>query len=188
MLGRSGPEVPKGNNNMKTENNNEQIARALYGSGWLDLPEFARVAAADFVPELLYLNASSVLNGYAMDRAHEVADGAVPVYDYDRYAVLSDVLAVRAIEDALLDFGADAVKDADGHVTLAAFVGVGIYGVVTAVLSRLVYAVEYEENFGAFGLDADAAEVAAQLLPEWAGTVEELVEAAPRLVAEAVAR
>ena len=95
---------------------------------------------------------------------------------------------VRAIEDALLDFGADALKDADGHVTLAAFVVVGIYGVVTAVLSRLVYAVEYEENFGAFGLDDDAAEIAARLMPEWSGTVEELVEAAPRLVAEGVAR
>ena len=52
----------------------------------------------------------------------------------------------------------------------------------------LVGAVENGDCWDAFGLDDDAAEIAARLMPEWSGTVEELVEAAPRLVAEGVAR
>jgi hypothetical protein len=166
---------------MKEKENNINTAQALYGAGWHQLPDFVKEAAADFVPVLLELNATSVLNGYAMDLVHELADGAVPVYDYDRYAVLADIDAVRAIEAALLEFGADAVKDADGHVSLSAFIGVGIYGAVTATLSQLVFAVAFSECWDAFGLDADAAEIAARLLPEWSGTVAELVAAAASL-------
>jgi hypothetical protein len=158
-----------------------QAARGLYGPGWLDLPEFARVAGADFIDFLLAADAGDIVSGVIAERMHEFADGAVPIYDYDRYAVLADIDAVRAIEHALLDFGDDAAKDADGHVSLAAFIGVGMYGAVSGVCSRLVYAIEYGECWGAFGLDADAAEVAAALLPEWSGTVAELVAAAASL-------
>lgn len=166
---------------MTTEMERVEIARALYGSGWLDLPEFAREAGADFIDCLLAADAGDIVSGVVADRMHEFADGAVPIYDYQRYEVLADIAAVRAIECALLDFGADAVKDADGHVSLSAFIGVGMYGSVSGVCSRLVYAVEYSECWGAFGLDAGAAEIAARLLPEWSGTVAELVAAAASL-------
>ena len=160
---------------------NMNTARALYGDGWRDLPEFARVAGADFIDVLLAADAGDIVSGVIADRMHEFADGAVPIYDYQRYEVLADIDAVRAIEYALLDFGADAVKDADGHVSLSAFIGVGMYGAVSGVCSRLVYAIEYSECWGAFGLDDNAAEIAAGLLPEWSGTVAELVAAAASL-------
>lgn len=166
---------------METEKNNENTARALYGSGWRDLSEFAREAGADFISYLLNMDAADIVSGVAEDFVHEFADGAVPVYDYQRYAVLADIAAVRAIEYALDDYGADAVKDADGAVSFAHLIGVGMYGAIAGVCSRLLGVVADGECWGAFGLDADAAEVAARLLPEWSGTVAELVEAAVSL-------
>jgi hypothetical protein len=42
------------------------------------------------------------------------------------------------------------------------------------------------DGFAVFGLDDDAAEVAAALLSDWSGTLGELVEAAPRLAVDGV--
>jgi hypothetical protein len=167
-----------------------KTAQALYGLGWHQLPEFVKEAAADFVADLLDMDARDVVSGDALDRVHECADSAVPVYDYHRYEVLADPRAVRAIEAAVEEFGADAMKDADGRVSFAALVGVGMYGAISGALSHMLYDLNANDGaagFEALGLDADAAEVAAALLPEWSGTVRELVEAAPRLAADTLA-
>jgi hypothetical protein len=161
-------------------------ARALYGDGWHDLPRFVQEAAADFVADLLDLDARQVLNGDGFDRIHECADAAVPAYDYQRYELLTDPRTVRAIEHGLDEFGADAVKDTEGRISLSQLVGVGIYGAISNAFGHMLFVLG--ASFEAFGLDADAAEVASALLPEWSGTVRELVEAAPRLAAEGVTR
>ena len=167
---------------MTTEIERVEIAQDLYGSGWLDLPEFAREAGADFISYLLNMDAADIVSDAAADFVHEFADGAVPVYNYQLYAVLADPAAVRAVEYALDDYGADAVKDADGVVSFARLIGVGMYGAIAGVCSLLVAAVECGHIcWGAFGLDDDAAEIAARLLPEWSGTIAELVEAAVSL-------
>jgi hypothetical protein len=166
-------------------------ARALYGDGWHDLPRFVQDAAADFVADLLDLDAldiSETLRGCGSDRVHECADAAVPVYDWQRYALVADPRTCDAIEEALDEFGADAMRDADGRVSLSTLIGVGVYGAISNALSVLLAAVETADGFEALGLDADAAEVAVALLPEWSGTIRELVEAAPRLASEGVAR
>ena len=175
---------------METEKNNENTARALYGAGWRDLPEFARVAAADFVPTLLDMNATSVLNGNAMDIAHEVADDAVPFYNSELLSLLADDDAAAALfeaADAIGGLGADytgglgTADTACNHVTR--IVAVGVYGVVRNTLGVLVAAIECGDIcWTALGLDDNAAEIAARLMPEWAGTVGELVEAAPMLL------
>lgn len=166
-------------------NNNEQLARDLYGSGWLDLPEFARVAAVDFVPELLAADAGELVSGDLLDRVHELADWAVPTYDIDLLALLADPATADAIFAAADELGG---LDAAGlsRDTVKRFVSLGVYGVVSNTLGVLVAAVEGGDAWDAFGLDADAAEIAARLLPEWSGTVEALVGAARHLAAEGV--
>lgn len=154
-------------------------ARDLYGPGWHDLPRFVQEAAADFVADLLEMDARQVLNGDGFDRIHECADAAVPVYTWQRFEVLKDAEACDAIERALDDYGHDAIRDGDGRANLSALVGVGIYGAISNAMGHMLFVLG--ASFEAFGLDADAAEVAAALLPEWSGTVRELVEAAPRL-------
>tara|TARA_R110000868_G_scaffold365277_1_gene628159 strand:- start:144 stop:647 length:504 start_codon:yes stop_codon:yes gene_type:complete len=160
---------------------NMNTARALYGAGWLELPEFARVAAADFVPVLLDMNATSVLNGNAMDIAHEVADDAVPFYNSELLFLLADYDAADAILEAADSMGGlSAAGSARDHVTR--IVAVGVYGVVSNTLGVLVAAIECGHIcWTALGLDDNAAEVAAGLMPEWAGTVGELVAAAASL-------
>jgi len=170
--------------------NTTKTAQALYGSGWHQLPDFVKEAAADFVADLLDMDAGDVVSGEALDRVHECADSAVPVYDYQRYDVLRDTKACSAIEAAVEEFGADAMKDADGRVSFATLVGVGMYGAISGAMSHMLYALDANNGAAGFetlGLDADAAEVAAALLPEWSGTVRELVEAAPRLAADTLA-
>lgn len=163
-----------------------EIAQALYGAGWFNAPEFVRDAAPDFVEYLLAADAGDIVSGNADDRVGEFADGAVPIYDYHRYAVLADPASVRAIEDALDDYGADAVRDNNGAINFAHLVGVGMYGAIASTCSHMLRMLQRGDCWQAFGLDPDAAEVAAALLPEWSGTVAELLEAAPRLAAEAV--
>lgn len=177
---------------METVMNTRTAAQALCGDRWHDLPQFVQVAAADFVAELLDLDAADVVSGDALDRAIECADSCVPVYDYDRYAVLSDVAAVVAIEEAAEELSADSMKDEDGRVSFSYLIGVGMHWAIYSALSCMLYNLDANNGaegvavaFEALGLDEEAAEVAAALLPEWAGTVRELVGAAPRL---AVAR
>lgn len=163
-----------------------EIAQALYGAGWFNAPEFVRDAAPDFVDYLLAANAGDIVSGNAEDLVSEFADGAVPVYDYHRYAVLADPVAVRSIEAALDDYGADAVRDNNGAINFAHLVGVGMYGAIDSTCAHMLRMLQGGDRWHAFGLDAAAAEVAAALLPEWSGTVAELLEAAPRLAAEEV--
>lgn len=170
---------------MHTDTLNDTIAGALYGSGWLDLPDFAQAAAADFVDELLELNVSSILNGYALDRASECADAGVPVYRSELLALLADPSTADAILHAADDLGGlDSCGLAGDTVTR--LVSLGVYGVLSDVFGAMIYAFESDAVWAVLGLDDDAAEVAAGLFPEWSGTVAELLESAPRLVSEGV--
>jgi hypothetical protein len=167
--------------------NTTETARNLYGLGWNSLPEFVKESAADFIADLLDITGTDIDNDNVADRVHECADRAVPVYDYQRYALLNDTKLVNAIEDALNDYGTDAAT-VDGQVSFSAMIGLGIYGAVSNALHRIVYAFDANNGtagiraaFAAFGMDDDAADVAAALLPEWAGTIRELIESAPKL-------
>jgi hypothetical protein len=173
--------------------NARDVARALLGAANFDtVGDFWQDAAADFVADLLDLAAHELASGDASDRAHECADALVPVYDYQRYELLSDLRTVRAIEDGFDEFGADAFRDRDGRPNFAHLVGVGIYGALRQDFETMLRRFDRPEDrpaaFEALGLDADEAELASALLPEWSGTVRELVEAAPRLVDEWVGR
>jgi len=163
-----------------------KIAEALYGSGWGDLHDWLRDDAAGFVPELLDLNAADVINGFAFDRASECADAAVPIYRADLLGLLADVSisddVLRAVDDL---GGLGEIRDCDRLVERVA--SLGYYGLVSNVFAAMLDAIETAEGFAALGLDADAAEVAVALLPEWSGTVGELVEAAPHLAADTLA-
>lgn len=161
-----------------------EIARELYGAEWFNAPEFVRDAAEDFVEYLLAADVSDLVSGNAEDRVHEFADGAVPVYNYHRYAVLTDPAAVRAIEANLDEYGADAVRDNDGAINFSHLVGVGMYGAIASKCSHMLRTLQRGDCWQAFNLNDDAAEVAAILLPEWSGTLAEMLAEALRLDAE----
>lgn len=164
--------------------NNEEMAGRLFGAGWHDLPEFVRDAAANFVPELLDTDGDAFRSDAVRDRAHECADAAVPVYRSELLALLADPSTANAIFWAADELGGlDAAGLAGDTVTQ--FVSLGCYGLLSNALGMLLSAVDCGDCWEVFGLDADAAEVAAALWSEWSGTVAELVAAAPRL---AVAR
>jgi hypothetical protein len=165
-------------------------ARALYGHGWHDLPEFVKEAAAGFVADLLDLDAldiSETLRGCGSDRVSECADAAVPIYRSELLALLADVGTADTILAAADGLGG-VQAEPFCRDTLSRLVALGCYGVLSDAFATMLAAVETADGFEAFGLDADAAEVAAALLPEWSGTVRELVEAAPRLATEGVTR
>lgn len=164
--------------------NNMERAQALYGTGWHCLPELAREVAADFVPELLNLEGGPNWDDQLGDRAHECADAGVPIYRSDLLALLADADTADRILQASEDLGGVERKRGEDYVT--ALVSLGVYGMLSEVLHRVGYGLSRPEGWCAFGLDYDAADVAATLLPEWSGTVAELLEAAPRLAAEAV--
>jgi hypothetical protein len=170
-------------------NDTMTTAAGLYGSGWRDLPGFARDAAADFVADLLDLTGVAVHDGETSDRVHECADAAVPIWRSELLALLADVDAADAILRAAEDLGGTTTLGAGADV-VTGLVQVGVYGVLSDVFGLMVWGLERDggvDGFRALGLDRDAAEVAAALLPEWSGTVRELLAAAPRLAADGVA-
>lgn len=164
--------------------NNTERAQALYGLGWTHLPELAREVAADFVPELLMLEGGPNWDDCAYDRARECADAGVPIYRSDLLALLADADTADRILQAADDLG--GVDNKRGGDYLTALVSLGVYGMLSEVLNFMVRKLDYAEGWLGLGLDADAADVAATLLPEWSGTVAELLAAAPRLAVEGV--
>lgn len=166
-------------------NNNTERAQALYGTGWRCLPELAREVAADFVPELLNLEGGPNWDDQLGDRAHECADAGVPIYRSDLLALLADADTADRILQAADDLGGVEKKRGDDYVT--ALVSLGVYGMLSEVLLQVGYGLSRPEGWVGLGLDDyDTADLAATLLPEWSGTVAELLEAAPRLAAEGV--
>lgn len=162
--------------------NNENTARALYGRGWYDLPAFAQEAAIDFVEDLGGFLCSAIVSGDAEDYAHENADAAVPVYRSELLALLADPATADAIFQAADELGGLSL-DREAGDAVTRIVSVGVYGVLRDVFGSILNALEYDgaTPWAAFGLDETAAEVAETLFPEWAGTVDDLIEAAPQL-------
>jgi hypothetical protein len=163
----------------------DEMARDLFGSGWWDLPDAARVAAVDFADEMLGLTVSEFVYD-AAGAAFEAADRMVPIWDHERLALLTDVRACRAIEDALHEFGSlDGMTGSE--FSFATLAGSGWCLVLVDVFARMLDTLTAgPDGFAVFGLDDDAAEVAAALLSDWSGTLGELVEAAPRLAVDGV--
>lgn len=158
------------------------VARDLYGDGWHGLPAFVRDAAGEFVTDLVYAPADA-----RDDLAHESADSAVPVYRSELLALLADPCTADAVLRAAEDLGGlQTLGDSRGGDMVTGLVSLGVYGVLSETFAVLADALQRPAGWSAFGLEDDAAEVAAALLPEWSGTVRELLDAAPALAAEAV--
>lgn len=151
-------------------------AQGLYGPGWLNLPQFVRDAVEDVLPRLLALSAAAAieegsgsgwrLNDYAYEWLPLCASDVLDLLDGVSLDDLGGLACLPATDyegDALLELVVSALASVFGQL-----------------LYRLTCCAEVE-SWQALGLDVAASEVAARLLPEWSGTVAELLEAAPRI-------
>jgi hypothetical protein len=173
---------------MKTEimtNTAEKLAAwntaaALYGDYWHNLPDSVATVLRDWLRcDLLGLPAARLLD--PDECAFEFADGAAPIYYDEQLALLADT-ATREWLEQYSDGDREDKLHGESVYAFACRVAVSAWVCgVAAELALMLDELTTSDGFEALGLDADAAEVAAALLPEWAGTVGELVEAAPRL-------
>lgn len=168
-------------------NNNTERARALYGSGWLDLPMLAQQEAADFVSDLLNLDAGSIVSGEAYDVCWQAADTACPIYYHEQLGLLtSEEVWGWVMDTSEGNFETPQEGEDLYHYTCRA-AAVQYVQALSALFGAMVDGLSRPEGWVGLGLDDyDTADLAATLLPEWSGTVAELLEAAPRLAAEAV--
>lgn len=174
LTAREGKEIT----DMTTEMERVEIAQGLYGQDFDGLPELVQAAAADFAGDLLDMDTRRVLD---MDGAAESSDCSVPTYYHEQFYLLADTdLWAWVMDTSEGNFetpqeGEDlyhyACRAATIQYAQALF---GLFGV-------MVSAIEGGNCWGAFGLDDEAAEVAASLLPDWSGTLSELVAAAASL-------
>ena len=158
-----------------------ETARRLLGSEyWNTLPDFGRAGAAGLLPVLLALPiADARLEGIGAGwLANDYAYEWLPFYRSDVLALLAGLDLNNVADIAGLcadDFGSTGIFElAELPVQVLASIFCSMCYRLTEVESNQVLV----ECWNALGLEGSSIEVAIKLLPQWSGTIAELIAAA----------